>query len=184
MILQHAELDKLLTLWRDKIGSDWQAYRNHTYRLLNYVNEKLPGLSNEDLDLVAIAAAYHDVGIWLDKTFDYLEPSSIRAQSYLKSAAKYPADVLEEKQQLVNDMVMNHHRVRPVAGGKLSLVNVFRQADWCDVSFGRLRYGLAKKKVQAIQKAFPDAGFHLLLVKLAVVNAAQHPFNPLPMMRW
>ena len=33
---------------------------------------------------IAVAAVFHDIGIWSNKTFDYLEPSVALAREYLK----------------------------------------------------------------------------------------------------
>lgn len=184
MIIKHDKLDELLEQWRGKIGDDWQAYRNHAYRVLNLACEYSPGVTEQEIDLIAIAAAYHDVGIWLDKTFDYLEPSIIRAQTYLKVCGDFEVAQLEGFQELIGEMILNHHRIRAVKGPEYHLVEAFRKADWCDVSFGRLRQGLPKAKVKAILREFPESGFHLLLAKLTLDNVSKHPLNPLPMMRW
>jgi len=50
------------------IGRDITAYRNHTYRVLNLcVAQSSNAL--EQLEKIAIAAAFHDLGIWTDSTF-------------------------------------------------------------------------------------------------------------------
>ncbi len=67
-------LDELLHAHAAELGPDFAAYRNHTYRVVNLC----AALSSHDtgqLQKMAIAAAFHDLGIWTDGTFDYLHPS-------------------------------------------------------------------------------------------------------------
>ncbi|WP_205945212.1 hypothetical protein [Pedobacter hiemivivus] len=41
-----------------------------------------------------IAAVYHDIGIWTDRTIDYLDPSIVQANNYLREIGK--AEWIEE----------------------------------------------------------------------------------------
>ncbi|MES2460578.1 MAG: HD domain-containing protein [Armatimonadota bacterium] len=79
----HETIDRLLEQWRPNLGADFLPYRNHVYRVFN-LSCRLASATEEDTEKLAIAAAFHDIGIWMDKTFDYLEPSSRRALDYLE----------------------------------------------------------------------------------------------------
>jgi hypothetical protein len=62
-------------------------------------------------------------------------------------------------------------------------VEVFRKADWIDVSLGLLTYGYDKQKIKAMRRRFPNAGFHWFLIKQSVQNLWKHPLNPLPVFK-
>jgi HD superfamily phosphodiesterase len=74
IIETHETIDGLLQEWRSDLGADHIAYRNHVYRVFN-LSSRLACATGEDSEKLAVAAAFHDVGIWLDQTLDYLEPS-------------------------------------------------------------------------------------------------------------
>jgi hypothetical protein len=52
---------------------------------------------------IAVAAVFHDLGIWTNKTFDYLAPSIALAREYV--AAKGRADWIVE----IEAMIEEHH---------------------------------------------------------------------------
>ena len=66
-------LDRVLEDWRPVLDADFTAYRNHCYRVLNFCLA-FCGESADALAKVAIAAAFHDLGIWANGTYDYLGP--------------------------------------------------------------------------------------------------------------
>ena len=64
------ELEEMLAPWRETLGRDYLAYRNHLYRLLHYAFYlALP--EEEARQKLIIAACFHDLGIWSDETLDY-----------------------------------------------------------------------------------------------------------------
>src|SRR5215469_16634767 len=83
-----------------------------------------------ELEKIAVAAAFHDLGIWTNKTFDYIAPSVAIARRHL--AARAMADWIPE----IEAMIVDHHKVTPSRADPQSLVESFRRADWIDVSRG------------------------------------------------
>jgi len=130
-----------------------------------------------DADKIAIAAAFHDLGIWTAQTWDYLEPSGELARSYLSRNGRH--EWIDE----ITESIAYHHKITPVSS-RPPLVEALRRADLADVSLGLLRSGLAANEVEAIRSEFPNAGFHVRLVQLGCAGALRHPLRPLPMMRW
>ena len=80
-------LDTILDAYSAALGGDFEGYRNHAYRVANLCVGQSSG-STEDLEKIAIAAAFHDLGIWTDRTFDYLVPSGRLAQAHLDQAGR------------------------------------------------------------------------------------------------
>lgn len=170
-------LDELLDEWRDALDHDYLAYRNHAHRIF-HLTRALRGQGCETEDrLIAIAAVFHDIGIWSHKTFDYLDPSAALASAWLDEQGWASAA------PVVRAMILNHHKVRR-AGPSRDLVEAFRRADWIDVSQGLLTLGLPKGLYADLKQAYPYAGFHTLLLKLGAQNTLRHPLRPMPMMRW
>lgn len=176
MLTAVALLDDLLESYAPAIGKDFAAYRNHTYRVVNFCS----ALSTNDpvgLQKFTIAAAFHDLGIWTDKTFDYLPPSERLAQSYLTKEGK--ADWGPE----IAAMIHEHHKVTQYRSDPSGLVETFRRADWVDVSRGIVSFGLPRAFLREVFSAFPNAGFHKRLAQLSFSRLLKHPLNPLPMFR-
>ena len=77
-----ALVDAILVPWRETIGADWDGYRNHAQRVAHFCGAL--GVAAPDTQRkIAIAAAFHDLGIWSAGTMDYLPPSAALAREYL-----------------------------------------------------------------------------------------------------
>lgn len=176
LIERHERYDALLLGYASIIGKDYTAYRNHGYRMMNYCLA-LAGSRPDVLEKVGIAAAFHDLGIWTDHTFDYLPPSEGLARDWLLRAGK--AEWVEE----VVAMVSEHHKLSACDTEQGPLVEAFRRADWIDVTLGMRRFGLPATLLREVNAAFPNAGFHWRLVQLSTWRALRHPLNPLPMFK-
>lgn len=169
-------LDELLQHHASALGNDFTAYRNHTYRVINFCS----ALATADpvaLEKMAIAAAFHDLGIWTDKTFDYLPPSERLARAYLARKGKL------EWAPEINGMIREHHKITRYQPNPNWLVEAFRRADLVDVSLGIITFGLPRKFVREVMGTFPNAGFHKRLAQLAFRRLLSHPLSPLPMYR-
>ena len=57
------------------LGHDFVAYRNHVYRVVNLCLAIAGGGDQVELEKIAVAAVFHDLGIWTNHTFDYIAPS-------------------------------------------------------------------------------------------------------------
>ena len=176
LIRKHSLMEGFFKQWQPQLGKDLDRYRNHCYRVVNHCNQ-LADLDREQLEQVMIAACFHDVGIWLDNTFDYLKPSQYRANNYLVREGK------SHWSNAVCSMITEHHKITPFEGHNAELVEAFRKADWIDVSMGVMTFSLPRHTINEIRQAFPYLGFHKMLTKLTFKNLVQHPLNPLPMFR-
>lgn len=171
-----AILDDVLEANREALGADATAYRNHTYRVANLC-AALSGGDRAQLDKIAVAAAFHDIGIWTDGTFDYLEPSARRAREHLTGT---------EHERWVDEVVetiLQHHKLRKYRVHDPWMVEPFRRADLVDVSQGIVRFGLPRELVRELYAQWPSAGFHLRLLQLGAKRLRTHPLSPLPMLR-
>jgi hypothetical protein len=171
-----ATLDAILSGHAGVIGADLTPYRNHAYRVANLCAARADG-GAATLEKIAIAVAFHDLGIWTDHTFDYLEPSVRLATAYLADhdLASWTGEIVE--------MIRQHHKVSAYRGAAGPLVEPFRRADWIDVTAGLLRFGTPRSFIRALYSRWPDAGFHRLLVRLELRHLRAHPLNPLPVFK-
>jgi hypothetical protein len=169
-------LDDILQQHLKAMGKDMAGYRNHTYRVMNFCAAFGPD-DAESREKMAIAAVFHDLGIWTDKTFDYLDPSERLAHGYLALHGK-----LGWAPEIIG-MIHNHHKITPYRREPVGLIEGFRRADWVDVTRGLLAYGLPKPFIREVFSAFPDAGFRKRLIQLSMEQLRRHPLNPLPMFR-
>ena len=174
MITQLGVLDEILRAHARSLGDDFVPYQNHVYRVVNLC-VRLHSASDDELRRLAIAAAFHDLGIWTARTFDYLRPSIALAKAYLTSSGE-PEWVAE-----VSSMILEHHKILPYRGTVQPLVETFRKADWIDVTRGLRTFGIPRRFVAELFGAWPSAGFHRRLVQLAVQRFRSNPWTPLPM---
>ena len=168
--------EEIIGTFSPALAGDLPAYRNHVCRVLNYYL----ALSEQSSpsSAVLVASAFHDLGIWTNRTFDYLPPSVDLAKSYLSS---HGLGALEPE---VCAIITEHHKLLPYKGRFSPSVESFRRADLVDVSSGAIRFGLPSSFVQSVRAAFPDAGFHRLLARLTARQFLRSPFRPLPMVHW
>lgn len=161
----------------EALGRDAVAYRNHVTRMLNYYRWLAKGAADCPQQ-VLVAGAFHDLGIWTARTFDYLGPSVELARDYLSSAK------LEDLFAEVEAIIVWHHKVSPYRGELAPTVGTFRRADLVDVSFGMIRFGVPVSFVRTVKQALPNAGFHQRLIALGARQLLRTPLRPLPMVRW
>ena len=169
-------LDAVLQVHASEIGRDFSAYRNHAYRVLNLCMALCPEISGE-VEKVSIAAACHDLGIWTDRTFDYLAPSVKVANGYLAGIGKMAWSPEIER------MILEHHKLSSYKSAFSQLVETFRRADWIDVSRGLITFGLPRELLKEVFATWPDAGFRWRLAQLSAKQLVTHPWSPLPMVR-
>jgi len=172
-----AQLDDLLNPWQPALGDNYTPYRNHCQRVLHFT-AAFAAVDKAAAHKVAIAAAFHDLGIWTARTLDYLAPSRELAVTYLEGQG------LAAWGEEVAAMIEYHHKLTRYGAHPEWLVEAFRRADWTDVSRGRRRFGLPAATLQAVQDAFPNAGFYRRLLQLGRQRLRAYPFSPLPMLRW
>jgi len=170
-------LENILSDWQAIIGPEYPGYRNHVYRMIHFCLALHTG-TDEEREKIIIAGAFHDLGIWLEKTLDYIPPSIPPAMAYLKTRH------LESWSDEIKLMISEHHKLRAYHDGTYPLVEVFRQGDWIDFSLGMVKFGITKGFIKQVKKQFPNAGFHKFLVKIAFKWFLKHPLNPAPMMKW
>ncbi len=176
LLVEIPTLDRLLDDHAAELGRDFTGYRNHTYRVANLCVLLSPD-APERLEKIAIAAAFHDMGIWTDGTFDYLEPSIRLAREHLVRLSR------TEWTSEITAMILEHHKISRCPGDSSSLVEAFRRADWVDVSRGLVRFGVPRAYLTAMYSRWPSAGFHKRLVQLSCRRLLTHPWSPLPMLR-
>lgn len=170
-------VDEILDQWKGTIGDDFVGYKNHVYRMIHFCLY-LKECTDEEKEKIYIAGAFHDIGIWTNNTVDYLPPSVELAQNYLQKNNK------EEWSEEITLIIDLHHKLRKCDIPEYPLVELFRQGDLVDFSLGMASCGVPKSFINDVKSAFPNAGFHKMLLKIATIWFFKHPLNPAPMMKW
>ena len=99
-----ALLDDLLSAHAEFIGPDFIGYRHHAHRVANICLALSPD-QGDRMEKVAVASAFHDMGIWTDRTFDYLQPSVRLANEHLARSGH--SDWSAE----ISAMILDHHKL-------------------------------------------------------------------------
>lgn len=168
-------IEQLLQKFKPALDGDFEKYRNHVYRVFSYC--LLMDEEPNHREKYAVAAVFHDIGIWTDGTFDYLAPSIQQVKFYLTEIGQ------EDWVSEISRMIYWHHKLSNYKSENKNTVQTFRKADWIDVSLGLLTFGSDNQKIRSIRRKFPNAGFHLFLLKQSVKNFFKHPLNPLPVFK-
>ena len=184
-----ALLDNILEIYRPKIGDAYTPYRGHcqrVYAFTIYLISQPPSSENEATQIfekIAIASAFHDIGLWTAYTVDYLVPSNDEAMKYLDRHLTENHPHISEYRRDISLMITRHHQFLQGSLITNSLPDLFRRADLVDFSWGWVRDRVPTSFVVKMQTTYPNAGFHLYLVRRLCEWVVQHPFNPIPMMR-
>ncbi|MCO4293895.1 HD domain-containing protein [Solitalea sp. MAHUQ-68] len=174
-MLAHTIIEEVLEENKLSLSADFNLYRNHVYRVFNLCL-KLDN-NSDNIDKYAVAAVFHDLGIWTNRTFDYLQPSVVAANEYLQGINKV------DWQEEITLMIEMHHKISSYNGPFKKTVETFRQADWIDVTQGLMHFNLNRAAVSEIRAVFPNLGFHAFLLKQSSLNFLKYPLNPLPMFK-
>lgn len=170
-------LEEILGEWKEKIGNDYEGYKNHVYRMIHFCFA-LHNCSEDERKKIIIAAAFHDIGLWSDHTVDYIPPSVVQAQKYLET------NQLQDWIPEIELMIDMHHKLRSYSDEQYPLVEVFRKGDLVDFSLGVVKFGLPNSSIKNVKDTFPNAKFHKFLLKGALEWFSKHPFSPPPFMKW
>ena len=142
LVTSFPTVEQVLGNHASELGHDFIAYRNHVYRVVNLCVAIL-GDSRGELEKIAVAAVFHDLGIWTNHTFDYIAPSVALAREHL--ASRGMAGWIPE----IEAIIVDHHKITSSRADQQSLVESFRRADWIDVSRGLRRFGLPRAFIAA-----------------------------------
>ncbi|MGQ0479913.1 MAG: hypothetical protein ACT4O0_02615 [Pseudonocardia sp.] len=171
-------LDALLDPYRAGLGVGYNGYRAHCYRMLNwarFVSEPRPYREEK----LAIMTVLHDLPFMLTGDLDYLGRACAMATEHLREIGR--PEWTEELHLMIN----NHHRLRGYTGPHAELVEACRKADWIDVSFTKLRFGIPRRRIVEVRATFPmNEAFKAVAITAIGRYAVRHLNRPLPMMRW
>jgi hypothetical protein len=170
-------VEEIIGSHKEHMGDQFLPSKNHVYRVLNFCF-MFHEPSSEEVEKLAIAAAFHDLGIWPGDQFDYLAPSIELGRKYLLRTKR------DEWVKEVSLMIEFHHRFRRCPKEFPQLVEVLRRGDWVDATKGFRRFGLKKTEIRRVQDTIENLGFHDNLVRITKKEFWKRPFNPLPMMKW
>lgn len=175
VIDHHPLVEEILHAREHVAGGDvagYRGYRGHVYRMLNFCLALAPQ-DAEGADKFAVAAAFHDLHVF--ESFDYLGPSVDSAARYLRDAGR-PHWLPE-----VAAMIASHHKLTRYRGEFHERVEPFRRADWVEMTFGVVRFGLSRHFVREVRRTFPIRAFYPGAVSRSALRwLVRHPFNPAP----
>ena len=163
---KNSVLDHHLKLFANEIGDDYDAYRNHYLRVLTFAKYHCGDRCGQrEIDLMALALAYHDIGLWSDHQLSYLDPSAKQLHTHANDGSNRWTD---EELVTANGIVMQHHKLTAWNGieGDEILINSVRKGDWADATIGMIRYGLPPSLLGHAYTQLPEAGFHSILARM------------------
>ncbi|MEQ8473984.1 MAG: hypothetical protein RIC35_22500 [Marinoscillum sp.] len=166
-------ITQILHKFEKELGTDYHAYHHHAQRVYHYAITLL--LVRESKKL-AIAAAFHDLDIWISGSMDYLHGSKNLAIEYLSNG---DFQLLPDEMAFI---ISQHHKLTTIKGNIEA--EAFRKADLIDLTGGFIRYNIPKSIIVETERVYPRANFGRLIAKKCFNHALRHPYNPLPMIKW
>jgi hypothetical protein len=172
---EHAVLDTELAKFSTEMGDEMDAYRNHCLRVLSFAVAHLGGVklvSSKSVDVMALALAYHDLGLWSDGALDYLEPSAKQLEASTRDNGEDEEDVFNDSDiRTARAIITEHHKLTDYhshddEGINANLVNAIRKGDWADFTIGIVRFGLPAGFVESAYTKIPEANFHMILTTM------------------
>lgn len=168
-------ITEILSSFKKELGPNFEKYHNHACRVFTFA-ALLSNANEDEQKQLAIAAAFHDIGIWSANTLDYLDPSIKLAEAYLIEHK------LEHWTVSVSQIIDNHHKLTPFKSNHLA--ENFRKADLIDLTFGIIKFGISSAKIAEYNTLYPAKGFQPYIFKEVFKNIIKHPLNPLPILKW
>ena len=172
----HTVADELFERHGPIMGAERPIYHGHVHRVIGLVGRQVD-VPPELAGVLGLAAFFHDAGLWFDRTWDYLPPSTRRAVGALA-----PAD--REHAGLVTAMIDEHHRLRR-ARHPHPLVEAFRRADLTDVTGGLVPApGVPRAGYGGLLAEYPARGFRPMLLRAFGRGLRESPRHPAPMLKF
>jgi hypothetical protein len=170
-------IDGVLESWMQRLGTDFAGYRNHVYRVFNYARV-LTKDAGRDSEIIAVASAFHDLGVWTHSTLDYLEP--IRAPCHRARVRRRAPNVG------AYDRADDRHAPQAAAvsrRGGTARRGIPARGPLRPRVRGAVRAGVDRGYARELNARFPDEGFRGGIARLLLGWMVTHPRRPLPMMR-
>jgi hypothetical protein len=152
---------------------DFQRYRNHCLRVLTFARYLMPSYVYDAypsvMNIVAMAVAYHDVGVWTNEDLDYLESSVKQMEFHTRKEGLFE----EEHIDIARQIIMEHHKItlynnetHAKSNAVDAMVNAVRMVDWADSSMGMIRYDVPAPLLEAAYAKLDAKGYHHMLFNL------------------
>ena len=97
-------IESLLAPHAPTASADFRGYSNHCQRVFRFCLTVAGERASSERDIYAVAAAFHDLGIFTADTLDYLAPSRALARDWLAAHGKSALD------RAVEDMIEKSSR--------------------------------------------------------------------------
>ncbi|MFY0599670.1 MAG: HD domain-containing protein [Cyclobacteriaceae bacterium] len=166
------QIKTILKTYEKHLDGDFDAYHNHALRVYYYARTLLLMKENRKL---AIAAAFHDLDIWVKGDMDYLKGSAEFAKGYLKeNKLSFLPDELEF-------IISNHHKLTRIKGNIEA--EAFRKADLIDLTSGWIKFNIPNSLITEMERKVPRLNFSKIILKKVVTHAFRNPTRPFPMIR-
>ena len=163
---------KVLSNYKESLGSDYHAYLNHVKRVYEYACMLR---LERDSDLFMVAAIFHDLDIWRNSTMNYL-PGSIELALDHIAQNNLPID-----KATLSLVIKNHHKIRKIKNSPEA--EAFRKADLIDLTSGWIKFNIPKSIIIDTERRYPRLGITKVVLQKVAHWAIRHPFKPFPMMK-
>jgi predicted metal-dependent HD superfamily phosphohydrolase len=165
-------ITEILNPYKSQLGKYSLPYFNHATRVYEY---SLILLLQKDSKKLAVAAAFHDLDVFLSNTMDYLEQSAKLATNF----------IVDNKLDLLSDevafIITHHHKLTKIKGNVEA--EAFRKADLIDLAAGIIRFNLPRSIIRETESRLPRLGFSGTITKRLFKYGITHPLSPLPMVK-
>lgn len=148
-------IEEIVDKYRSYLKTDYVMYRNHCWRIFTYTlfMMKRPHDPKVEIKKLAVAIAFHDIGIWIDLP-EYEDASRREMRDYLQQ------NQLEDWMVEIDLLIEHHYQVFQKGLPEDSIIEIFRKAHLTDFSWGIYSKNLPLEVFHQTVKKYPLAGYH------------------------
>lgn len=161
IIRQSFLLDSLLEPMRDILKDDYDSYKNHALRIINYCFFMLSP-DKKTMQHITVAAAYHQIGLWLNSSSNYAELS---ASKLINDKAFIGIDPLPERIVIA---IVKHASLINSTENDDSLVSAFWKAFRIEISMGYSEQGLPSDFIEQVRTCIPVNNYNKTLTEKVI----------------
>ncbi len=159
-------LDILLEPWKETLGQDYDAYKNHALRTINYCYFILPN-NEEVLQHVIITAAYHQLGLWIKNNKDY---SSTSAETLIDNSEKIGFNPVPKH---IIQAIIKHSSLTKEFGKNDLFAYTFWRAFRIEMSMGYSEQGLPSDFIDQVRTCIPTKHYNKIVTEKLLLSLAK-----------
>lgn len=160
IISHHPLLDTILNFWHKDLGDNYEPYKNHCLRVINYAFFQLK--PNEEMkQKIIFTTAFHQLSLFINQKEninDYHKSSAHLFESFYDNFNYYHSDA-------VLNAILKHNTIQPKFYNDFCFEAVFWNCYFTDLSYGTFNSHIPKDFIKKVKECIPNKKYHNLILR-------------------